>query len=65
LLYKVAPSSRLKTFVLANADSIWNGMHSPNYDIGTIWAAPYGTVNASTQSSGDDVLVSAVSIGGH
>jgi predicted alpha-1,6-mannanase (GH76 family) len=63
LLYKAAPSLRLKTFVLANADSVWNGMHPPNYDIGTIWAAPYGTVNASTQSSGDDVLVSAVSMG--
>jgi predicted alpha-1,6-mannanase (GH76 family) len=63
LLYKVAPSSRYKTFILANADSIWNGMHPPEYGIGTIWAAPYGSINASTQSSGDDALISAVLIG--
>ena len=64
-LYKADPSLRLKTFVLANADNIWNGMHPPQYSIGTIWNAPYGTVNASTQSSGDDVLVSVVSMGAH
>jgi predicted alpha-1,6-mannanase (GH76 family) len=63
LLYKVAPSPRYKTFVVANADSIWNGMHPLEYGVGTIWAAPFGTINASTQSSGDDTLVSAVSMG--
>jgi predicted alpha-1,6-mannanase (GH76 family) len=65
LLYKVAPSPRLKTFVLTNADSIWKGMHPPTYDIGTRWTAPYGPVNASSQSSGDDALVAAVSMGAH
>ena len=63
LLYKVAPSPRYKAFVLANADSIWNGMPPPEYGIGTIWVAPHGTINASTQSSGDDTLVSAVFMG--
>jgi predicted alpha-1,6-mannanase (GH76 family) len=62
LLYEVAPASRYKSFVKANADSIWQGMHAPDYDIGTRWSPPYGTVNASTQSSGEDVLVSAFSM---
>jgi predicted alpha-1,6-mannanase (GH76 family) len=65
LLYKVAPSPHLKTFVLTNADSIWTGMHPPTDDIGARWTAPYGTVNASSQSSGDDVLVAALSMGAH
>jgi len=63
LLYMVAPLLRFKTFVLANANSIWNGMIPPEYDIGIKWSAPYGTASASTQSSGDDVLVAAVSMG--
>jgi len=65
MLYKLAPSPRYKQFVLANADSIGNGMRPPEYGIGTIWAAPYGTINASTQSSGEDALVSALSMGAH
>jgi predicted alpha-1,6-mannanase (GH76 family) len=62
LLNKVDPSPRYKEYMLANADSIWTGMRPPEYGIGTIWAAPFGRINASTQSSGDDALVSAVSI---
>lgn len=61
-LYKVSPALRYKKFVLANADSIWAGMRLHDNGIGVIWAAPYGTINASTQSSGEDVLVAAYSI---
>jgi len=61
-LYRVSPAPKYKTFMLANADSIWSGMHPPEYGIGVTWAAPYGTVNASTQSSGEDALVAAVSV---
>jgi predicted alpha-1,6-mannanase (GH76 family) len=63
LLYRVAPSPQYIEFVRANVDNIWNGMHPPEFGIGTIWAVPYGTINASTQSSGDDALNSAVSMG--
>lgn len=59
-LYRVAPSPRYRQFVLKNAESIWRGMRPPEYSIGTIWTAPYGTINASTQSSGEDGLVAAV-----
>jgi predicted alpha-1,6-mannanase (GH76 family) len=62
LLYKVAPSPSYKSFVEANEGSIWEEMQGSGYGIGTRWDAPYGAINASTQSSGDDVLVSAVSM---
>lgn len=61
-LYKVTPSPRYKAFVTVNANSIWNGMQAPQYNIGATWTAPHGTVNASTQSSGADVLVAAVTM---
>ena len=62
LLQKVAPSPRYQQFILHNANSIWAGMHPRDYSIGTIWAPPYGSANASTQSSGCDALVAAVSV---
>lgn len=62
-LYKASPQSRYKTFLITNADSIWSGMRPPEYGIGVVWVAPYGTVNASTQSSGEDALVAAISVG--
>jgi predicted alpha-1,6-mannanase (GH76 family) len=62
LLYHVSPSPRYKTFLLANADSVWAGMKPPEYGIGVTWAAPYGTIDASTQSSGDDALIAAASV---
>ncbi len=62
LLYSIAPSPRYQQFVLKNAGSIWHGMRPPEYSIGTMWTAPYGTINASTQSSGEDALVAAVSM---
>jgi predicted alpha-1,6-mannanase (GH76 family) len=61
-LYRISPSPRYKAFLLANADSIRAGMKPPEYSIGVVWAAPYGTINASTQSSGADALVAAASI---
>ena len=63
LLQKIAPSHPYAHFILTNADSIWAGMHPPEYSIGTIWTAPYGTLNASTQSSGGDALIAAISLG--
>jgi predicted alpha-1,6-mannanase (GH76 family) len=64
-LQLLSPSPRYEYFILANADSIWSGMHSPEYGIGTIWTAPWGMVNASTQSSGEDALVVAVAVSSH
>jgi predicted alpha-1,6-mannanase (GH76 family) len=63
-LDRVAPNPQYKTFILANADSIWSGAHPPSYHLGLIWTAPYGEANASTQSSATDALVAAASLAG-
>jgi predicted alpha-1,6-mannanase (GH76 family) len=62
LLYHVSPSPQYKEFLLANADSIWAGMKPPDYGIGIAWMTPYGTIDASTQSSGEDALIAAASV---
>jgi predicted alpha-1,6-mannanase (GH76 family) len=61
-LYRVAPNASYRDFVLKNAESVWRGMRPPEYEIGTAWSQPYGDANASTQSSGVDVLVAAVEV---
>lgn len=63
MLQRLSPSPSYEKFILANADSISAGMHPPGYGIGTAWAAPYGSINASTQSSGEDTLVAAAFLG--
>ncbi|HTV04505.1 MAG TPA: glycoside hydrolase family 76 protein [Acidobacteriaceae bacterium] len=58
-LDQVAPAPEFQKFILANAQSIWAGARPPRYHLGPIWYAPYGTANASTQSSAADALVAA------
>ncbi len=59
-LDQAASDPRYEKFILINADSIWVGAHPPGYQLGPIWSAPYGTANASTQSSAADALVAAM-----
>jgi predicted alpha-1,6-mannanase (GH76 family) len=59
---RIAPSAIYREFVLRNAESVWAGMHPPDYDIGSTWAPPYGKANASTESSGLDALVAAIEL---
>jgi predicted alpha-1,6-mannanase (GH76 family) len=61
-LCEAAPQPEYRAFVDANAKSIWQGAQEPGKRLGLMWAAPYGTVNASTQSSALDALVTALSI---
>ena len=63
-LYRVSPSLQYKTYLLTNADSIWTGMKPPDHGIGVVWTSPYGNIDASSQSSGEDALVAAASIAG-
>jgi predicted alpha-1,6-mannanase (GH76 family) len=58
-LDEIAPQPQYTKFILTNADSIWSGAHPPNYHLGAIWSAPFGTSNASTQSSAADALIAA------
>lgn len=60
----ISRSPQYEKFILLNADSIWSGAHPPGYHLGLIWSAPYGTANASTQSSAADALVAAMPISG-
>ncbi|WP_162601339.1 glycoside hydrolase family 76 protein [Occallatibacter savannae] len=62
-LDQAAPNASYRDFILKNAESVWSAMKPPAYEIGTSWSAPYGKVNASTQSSGVDALVAAVAVG--
>lgn len=60
LLNQIAPSASYKEFLKRNADSVWNQMLPPEYEIGSTWGPPYGAANASTQSSGVDALIAAM-----
>jgi len=59
-LDRIARNSQYENFISKNADSIWAGARPPSYHLGLIWSAPYGTANASTQSSAADALVAAL-----
>lgn len=61
-LYTITRSPQYGKFVVINADSVWGAARSPEYHLGLIWSAPYGEVNASTQSSAADALVAAMRI---
>jgi predicted alpha-1,6-mannanase (GH76 family) len=63
-LDEVAPKPEYRAFVVANAASLWNGARPPGERLGLMWAAPYGTVDASTQSSALDALVAAMEMDG-
>lgn len=49
-----------KSFIQANADSIWSQTQAPDFLLGEVWAAPFGAADASTQSSALDALVAAI-----
>ncbi len=61
-LNEASPQARYSSFVLTNAASIWSQTHPPEYHLGEVWTAPFGTADASTQSSALDVLVTAAQI---
>jgi predicted alpha-1,6-mannanase (GH76 family) len=59
-LYQVDARPQYRSFVQINADSIWTQTTPANYHLGEVWTSPFGTPNASTQSSALDTLVAAV-----
>ena len=58
-LDEASKKPRYRSFVLANAASIWSQTHAPDYHLGEVWAAPFAASDASTQSSAIDALVTA------
>ncbi|KAK7704823.1 hypothetical protein SLS64_008171 [Diaporthe eres] len=57
-----APQDSFRSFILDNADSIWNNDRNSSDFLGLVWSGPPsagGFPNASTQSSALDTLVAA------
>lgn len=60
-----APQDSFRSFILDNADSIWNNDRNSSDFLGLAWSGPPsagGFPNASTQSSALDTLVAAVAV---
>ncbi|KAH8681146.1 glycoside hydrolase [Xylariales sp. PMI_506] len=61
-LQQVAPLDTYKTFILNNAQSIWNNDRNSRNKLGVTWTGPYTTATAGTQSSALDALVAAYAV---
>jgi predicted alpha-1,6-mannanase (GH76 family) len=61
-LYKAAPSEQYRTFIDANAASIWASDRGPNHEFGAVWQGPFDSADAIRQSSALDALVAALKI---
>jgi predicted alpha-1,6-mannanase (GH76 family) len=61
-LYNVAPSPAYKTFLNANANSIWTSDQGPSHEFGALWQGPFDSADAIRQSSALDALVAAMEI---
>lgn len=63
ILQNASPEQRYADFLDRNADSIWQNDRDQNNGLGLVWSGPFvGPANASTQSSGLDAIVAALSI---
>ncbi len=61
-LDQTEPDPRYKTFVDANARSIWENSQGPGYQLGLVWTGPFDAGNAASQASALDALVGAAEI---
>ncbi|TPX12014.1 uncharacterized protein E0L32_007317 [Thyridium curvatum] len=62
-LQSTSPESDFKTFIMANADSIWSKDRADGNKLGLVWSGPPSAENgptAGTHSSAMDALVAAV-----
>jgi predicted alpha-1,6-mannanase (GH76 family) len=53
------PQSAFKSFVFANANSIWTRSQGTSFQFGQVWSGGFDTGNAASQSSALDALVGA------
>ena len=51
-----------KTFVDANANSIWANDQGRNYEFGALWQGPFDSADAIRQSSALDALLAAMEL---
>jgi predicted alpha-1,6-mannanase (GH76 family) len=61
-LNESSPDPTYRTFVHANADSIWQKDRSSRNEFGTVWSGPFRGGDASSQSSALDALVAAAEL---
>jgi hypothetical protein len=62
LLNAVAPQPRYRSFILANARSLWQHDRNPSNEFGFWWQGPVDQVDAARQSSALDLLNAADSL---
>jgi predicted alpha-1,6-mannanase (GH76 family) len=58
-LQQIHPQSAFKSFVLANANTIWTRSQGTNFQFGQVWSGEFDAGNAASQSSALDALVGA------
>ncbi|MGA7709071.1 MAG: glycoside hydrolase family 76 protein [Acidobacteriaceae bacterium] len=58
-LYAAAPDPRYKSFVDANASSIWSNDQGPTHQFGALWQGPFDSADATRQTSALDALIAA------
>lgn len=61
-LHTAYPQASYKTFIDANANSIWDKSQGTNYQFGQVWSGPFDAGNAGSQSSALDAIVGAASV---
>lgn len=62
-LFQITQNEEYKTFILKNAESIWENGRNPNSSqFGGVWAGPFDRADASRQSCALDCLIEAMYI---
>lgn len=61
-LYQATPKVEYKTFIDANADSIWANDRGRNYEFGATWQGPPDSADATRQTSALDAIVAAIEV---
>jgi predicted alpha-1,6-mannanase (GH76 family) len=58
-LDRAYPQAAYKSFITANANSIWDHSQGTNYQFGQVWSGPFDAGQAGSQSSALDAIVAA------
>jgi predicted alpha-1,6-mannanase (GH76 family) len=61
-LYDTSPKPDYRDFILRNAEAMWERARNEEDQIGLMWAGPFDSANAATQSSALDALNAAARI---
>jgi predicted alpha-1,6-mannanase (GH76 family) len=61
-LAETAPQAAYRTFVMTNANAVWEHSQGPNLQLGQVWSGPFDAGNAGRQSSALDAIVAAAAL---